>query len=521
MALRLERFAHRYTIGFYATVIATAGLAAGGCGGAPIAPPSPAAQEPKTPEPQEAAWNPFVVAEPGGRILITYYGGRGESEHRLLFTRSLDGGVTWLPEPVQLDSPPLKDNRFGFHRLETNGNGRLSVTWAIERKEETFWRVREVRNRQSSDSGTTWTGEALRWQFHQQGNYPTSLTDRDGVLHLLWIEGPSAGGIPRFVRTTGAGKGWAAEPLTIPGAKVTPIKHRGRDLPVHREPAWPVLAGGPNGALYAVWQEASQRQLFGTGTDILFNRSDNGGGTWLESSLRLSTPPPSPTRTARIPVVAVNQGGEIYVVWEDFRHNTSDLYFNRSLDKGVTWLSQDLWLTAVRPPLASATNPILLADTSGNLYLLWEDIREVPHSLYFNRSLDKGVTWLPHAIRLDRHAPNEITRGHRLAHDDSGHVYAAWAQGSETKVTVRFRHSDDYGATWTEKDQILDSGQGKDGPRVPWLTADGKGSVYVVWSSDRTGRYHLYLNRSLDHGRTWLPQDVRIPGSPLMKTRGS
>lgn len=323
---------------------------------------------------------------------------------------------------------------------------------------------------------------------------------------------------PRIIRTLGPGKSWASEPMTLPGSEAAPSPNptRRRDPSLSREAAWPVLTSAPNGVLYAVWQETTL-----PGTDILFNRSQDGGGTWRESSVRLNTPPPAPSHTARIPVVAVNHRGEIYVVWEDFRHNTSDLYFNRSLDGGTTWLSQDLWVTGVRPPLASASNPILSADSSGNLYLLWTDIREAPHSLYFNRSLDKGKTWLLNPIRLDRHGPKEITYAPRLAHDDAGHVYVTWWQGTDVKGSVRFTRSDDNGTTWPEKEQILDSGQGKDGPRFPWLSADGKSSVYVVWSSDRTGRYQLYLNRSLDHGKSWLPQDIQIPGNPAQKTRAT
>ncbi len=519
MVLGSERFVCPRTVRVVALVIAVAGLSCWGCGGARVAPLSPAAQEPQEPEDKEQAWNPFVVVEPGGRIFMTYYHGRGASEYRLLFTRSLDGGVTWLPEPVQLDTPIPARSRIGFHQLESNGDDRMSATWSIEGKEEAYWRPKEVRNRQSSDLGATWSGELSRWPFLQQSNYPTPVTGRDGVFYLLWMEGLGSQAVPHFIRTTGAGMAWAPGPLTLPGidsAESAPSKHRRKDPSIRRMGSWPALAIGPRGTLYSVWQEESAK-----GTDILFNRSGDGGSTWLESSLRLNTPPPTPTYTSRIPVIAVKEEGHIYVVWEDFRHNTTDLYFNRSLDGGATWLPQDLWVTAVRPQAASASSPILSVDKSGHVYLLWTDIREAPDSLYFNRSLDRGATWHLNPIRLDRHATNEITYAARLANDDAGHVYAAWWEGTQAKGTVRFKRSEDYGATWPEGERILDSGKGKNGPRFPWLSADGEGGVYIVWSSDRTGRYQLYLNRSLDHGKTWLPQDVQITGRPLVKTQGS
>ena len=169
MNQRLEPFACLFTIRLFALTMA-AGLAATGCRGAEVEPPRSAATELQKEKEEEIevkdhAWNPFVVVEPGGRIFMTYYGGVRGSENRLLFTRSLDGGSTWLPEPVEIDTEIPRGNRIGFHRLETNGEGRISVTWVIERKEATYWRAHEVRNRQSSDSGTTWKQGTLRRQI--------------------------------------------------------------------------------------------------------------------------------------------------------------------------------------------------------------------------------------------------------------------------------------------------------------------------------------------------------------------
>jgi hypothetical protein len=501
----VQRLGHRdFAIWLFAVVVAVGGLVTAGCAGPQVPPESPEAKEPAE---TQQAWNPFAAVEPGGRIFISYLGGEGGSKYHLFFTRSLDGGVTWLPEPVLLDTPPSPNSRIGFHRLETDGAGRVSVTWSIERQEMGFWRAKEVRHRRSLDAGKSWTGETLKLSFDEKSNYPTPQAGQDGELDLLWIEGAGQRAVPRFTRTTGGGMAWAPKPLTLSSAEGTADEQQG-DSRVG-EGAWPFLAIGPERALYAVWQE-----IFKEGADILFNRSQDGGATWMERSVRLNSRPSRGGGAARIPVAATDETGGVYVVWEDSRHSTTDIYFNRSLDGGATWLDEDVWLTAVRPPVAAATGPILHSDRSGRLYLLWTDIREAPYSLYFNRSLDRGATWLLQPIRLDHHGPKEITFAPRLANDDAGHVYAAWWEGPEaTKGSVRFSRSDDSGATWLNKEQVLDTGHGENGPRFPWLSADGQGGVYIVWSSDRSGRYQLFLNRSTDHGKTWLSQDIKITGS--------
>jgi hypothetical protein len=101
-------------------------------------------------------------------------------------------------------------------------------------------------------------------------------------------------------------------------------------------------------------------------------------------------------------------------------------------------------------------------------------------------------------------------------------VYAVWWEGTEsTKGTIRFNRSDDYGATWLKTEQILDNNPGKEGPRFPILTVDEQGVVYVIWSSDRSGNYQLYLNRSTDHGQTWLREPHKLTGRPVRSPQGS
>ena len=307
MAVDFHQGISRRAIGLYMLLLVLAGLAAGACGRVPVAPPSPAVQVPQ--EPEEQAWNPFFVIEPGGRIFMTYYGGRGGNEYQPLFTRSLDQGLTWLAEPIQLDKSPLPKTRLGFHRLETNNAGRVSATWSIERFEETVWRFRELRHRQSSDFGMTWTDEVLQWPFYKQSNYPSPVTGPDGEVYLLFAEGAPGKSVPRFIRTTGPKMSLGQEPLTLPGADDAAGKTRG--APSRREALWPVLTIAPGEGLYAVWQETTAQ-----GNEILFNRSQDGGATWLPSSLRLNRPTPVGNYTSRIPVVAVDGAGGIYVVWE-------------------------------------------------------------------------------------------------------------------------------------------------------------------------------------------------------------
>jgi hypothetical protein len=495
-----------------ALVIVGAGLTMAGCTGLRADLPGPVAEEPQEPEEPRQAWNPAVIVEPGGRIFVTYLGGPGGDRYALFFNRSLDGGGTWLPKPVELFAPELGTS-IGFHQLATDGAGQARVSWLIERKEAGFVRPKQVHSRLSADLGVSW-GKTLTWQFDSKTNYPKTVSGSNGALFLLWADSSTPRLVPRFIGSSEGGTAWAGSPVTLPGMEeATGTKKPGSR---GREAAWPRLVIDSKDELYAVWQERAREKT----TNILFNRSLDGGATWLPTSPRLNTPSPG-GHTSREPTIAMDGAGGIYVVWEDSRHNTSDLYFNRSLDGGETWLAQDVQVTAIRPQLASATQPILRADRAGNLYLLWSDLREVQSSLYFTRSLDRGATWIPEATRLDHHSKAAIAWAQTLAHDEAGRVYTAWWEGTgPTEGTLRFKRSTDYGANW-EAEQVLDAGLGKEAPRFPVLTVDREGVVYLVWSSARSGNYQLYLNRSTDHGQTWLREPLKLTGRPTRNQRGS
>ncbi len=479
-----------------------------GCTSSQIAQPSKKIEAP--PEPVRNMWNPVVASDPNGHLYLTYYGGSGDDRTELYFNRSLDGGTTWLPEPIRVDSTESRGTRFGFHGVETNGRGIISVAWSIERRVDKFWRVQEVRRRQSRDFGATWPGTHLAWRFERPSNYPLPRSGEDGEWYLFWVEKEAGGGNGLFFnRTLVGGDAWSGAPIALRRTGVTQDSdaQRQRRTPPPPLIAWPSLASDGLGRFYLAWQEELT-----DGDIVAFNRSLDGGRTWLDSAPRLSTHSAHGV-ISRIPHVALDGAGGVYVVWEDTRDKATDVYFNRSVDHGATWLPEDLRLTVDRPPSAYSFSPVILSDRSGRLYLAWYEHRDVRYSLYFNRSEDRGRTWLPHPIRIDHHGKDATSHGFKLWIDDAGHVYMVWLERGEKEDSIRFNRSRDYGATWLDGDVRLDSdspGRGEGGSRFPRMSTDGSGRLYVVWSGDRAGGYKLFLNRSTDHGATWLAQEIQI-----------
>lgn len=263
--------------------------------------------------------------------------------------------------------------------------------------------------------------------------------------------------------------------------------------------------------VYAVWRDTS------SGLGIYFNRSLDRGTTWLPSEMKIS----GPTVPLEPPGLAV-AGSSVYVVWEQSPSGRSDLYFNRSIDGGTTWPFAPVRLDTGSPPgTGLSTLPTIVA--LGNaIYVAWRDSRNsgrfvCGHDIYFNRSLDGGATWLPSDVRVDTGTPPG-TRGsgdQAIALTGSA-VCVVWDEGPGCSgggglTDIYAARSTDGGQTWAAPIR-LDTGSavGAADSFSPNVATDGN-VVYVAWSDQRNGGDEPYFNRSQDGGATWLATDVRIP----------
>jgi hypothetical protein len=129
--------------------------------------------------------------------------------------------------------------------------------------------------------------------------------------------------------------------------------------------------------LHLVWYDNRD-----TNEEIYYKRSTDEGTTW-EADTRLS----NNIASSQFPSVAVS-GSQVYVVWQDFRDSKWMIYYKRSTDGGATWGTDTQFsnnpYTAREPSVA----------VSGSLaYVVWEDDRESSKEIFFKRTTDGGANW--------------------------------------------------------------------------------------------------------------------------------
>lgn len=139
---------------------------------------------------------------------------------------------------------------------------------------------------------------------------------------------------------------------------------------------------------------------------ILFSKSDDKGETWSPpiaiSQIEGDCIDSDNTTEGAVPTML--EDGTILVTWS----MGGQIYLDRSTDGGVTWLDEDIKVSThvggwdISIPGIGRVNgmPILVADhstenNSGSLYINWSDQRngENDTDIWISKSTDKGSTW--------------------------------------------------------------------------------------------------------------------------------
>jgi len=277
---------------------------------------------------------------------------------------------------------------------------------------------------------------------------------------------------------------------------------------------YPEISSDSNGNVYVVWADRRNGE-----SDIYFNYSRDYGVTWQSNDIRLNTNDAG-SSASRSAEICSDNNGNIYIVWKDSRNGEDDIYLNYSRDHGATWQANDIRLNADTAGSARSSQPWISSDNNGNIYVVWTDDRYdhdqvYPKTdIYFTCSLDYGVTWLMNDIRLNTdETGSAFSCDPRISSDNNGNIYVVWQDLRNEKEDIYFNYSHDYGATWQANDIRIDTG--REGSRhsfFPEMTSDNNGNIYIVWMDCRNNDYDpdIYFNFSRDYGATWQMNDIRI-----------
>jgi hypothetical protein len=259
-------------------------------------------------------------------------------------------------------------------------------------------------------------------------------------------------------------------------------------------------------------------------------------------------PPSHPNNVTQVkPALTSNGSGTLFAVWEDGRNGgvyNRDVYFSRSADGGVTWLSPDV--RVIDDPVAHVENqvsPDIVWDpthggANGRLYAVWQDGRRgscpaaCNYDIYFAYSDDLGNTWLPAGANNDIRLNDDVGTAAQLNPSIAvgpppggvgpNRVYVVWQDQRNGNDDVYLARSDDGGISWTPNYFVTDdpdmTAQNQTAPTVG--VENQFGIVYVGWEDWRNKLHpEIYVMWSWNGGQTFgIDIPVSVPPAQSYRT---
>jgi hypothetical protein len=251
----------------------------------------------------------------------------------------------------------------------------------------------------SFDGGQSWIKKSMTSTYGVWGD-PCIITDTSGEFYFFHLSNPppdSGTWIDRIVcqKSTDGGVSWSA------GTYMGLNGERAQDK------EWAVVDQQTN-TIYVTWTQFDE---YGSNHPndsslILFSKSTDGALTWSNAKRinQLAGDCIDSDNTTEGAVPAVGPNGEVYVSWS----NRDTLFFDKSLDGGVTWLDTDIvigeqpggWDYTI-PGLQRCNGlPVTKCDLSGgpdhgSIYVNWSDQRNGTDNtdIFISKSTDGGNTW--------------------------------------------------------------------------------------------------------------------------------
>ncbi len=263
----------------------------------------------------------------------------------------------------------------------------------------------------SEDGGLTWTAGHLVSPGNGVWGDPCIIVDTAGSFYFFHLSNPPGGAwIDRIV----------AQKFDFTTYTWTDGTYTGLNGNKAQDKAWATVDSANNN-IYVTWTQFDQ---YGSSNPndssiILFSKSDDAGETW-STPLRINKVAGDcidSDNTVEGAVPAVGPDGEIFVAWA----GPEGIVFDRSLDGGDTWLDDDIfisdqpggWDYNIAGIYRANGLPITCCDVSnspyrGTIYVNWTDHRNGDNDtdVWIAKSIDGGDTWsLP--IRVNDDPPGK------------------------------------------------------------------------------------------------------------------
>ena len=198
----------------------------------------------------------------------------------------------------------------------------------------------------------------------------------------------------------------------------------------------------------------------------------------------------------------VDSEGNVHVVWEDYRSGAGDIYYVK-LDPEGNKLTNDAKIT--NDPTTSR-HPTVAADLSDHIYVVWEDQRDSSWELYFAKLwyYNGNITFLVNGLRVSDSDPANSTEPD-IEVDNEGNIAMVWTdardEAGDGNLEIYYKRLDDDGTPITADVRVTtDVGQSEH----PRLDVDSSNMVHITWYDFRDSDSGIVINHGVFYRKLWV-----------------
>jgi len=318
----------------------------------------------------------------------------------------------------------------------------------------------------SCDGGMTWEHDVLKSSHGVYGD-PTIVASPTGDFYYLHLGDPGNAGHSDsrwlesiVIQQLGEKKFLCKKNCWTDGIAI------GANAPKDQDKQW-ATTSKDGSEIYVSWTEFDKYESTAPNdhSRILFSKGTRGGKTFSKpiaiSDVEGRCLDDDNTVEGAVPAAGMNN--EVYVAWA----HQENIYFNKSLDGGNTWMPKSKvvmtipggWNQEIPGVYRANGMPILLSDLSqgpnrGNLYLCWSDERNGDVDVFVSSSSDGGEHWTE-AVRVNNDKTNTPQFFPWMTVDVvTGNLYAVFydrRNHTNFNTDVYLATSSDGGKTWTNE----------------------------------------------------------------------
>jgi len=293
------------------------------------------------------------------------------------------------------------------------------------------------------------------------------------VVHIIWFDNRDGNSEIYYKRSADDGIIWGTDTRLTYNSAASIF------------PTVAVSGSSAAGGVHIAWEDYRDGN-----NEIYYKRSPDGGLTW-EADTRLTT------KWANSVNASVSVSGSfVHLVWRDERDGNREIYYNRSIDGGLTW-GYDTRLT-YNNFLSQFPS---IAVYNYDVHIVWEENRDGNNETYYKGSQDGGVSWGP-----DKRLTNNWANSYSPDVSVFGSVvHVVWFDDRDGNSEIYYKHSTDEGASWCPVTRLTYNTAAS---RLSSISASNS-AVHVFWQDYRDGNFEIYYKRSTDEGNNW-GADIQI-----------